>query len=147
MTISESAPPGDVSGRLPLRGSVLAGVGAAVGLTSIPFAGSAQTASVSRARPNSPAALLSDGNAPVQWNWAWCSKCQGFWYNRPASICPAGGTHGGHPSYDYGVTYDAEINDAWQGAGPTASNARDCSSLTTQPLLESVLRTAVQART
>lgn len=116
MTSDESATTGEVSRRLLLRGGLLAGAGAAavIGLTSISLAGSAQAAPASRARLNSSAALVPTADAPVQWNWAWCSKCQGFWYNRPASKCPAGGTHGGKPSYNYGVEYEASLGGNYQ---------------------------------
>lgn len=45
------------------------------------------------------------GDTRLQYNWAWCNKCQGFFYgpNVPVSACPAGGTHNnGGASYALG---------------------------------------------
>lgn len=83
------------SRRVFLRNGLLIGAGAAaVGITSLSRAGTAQA-----------------DVGPVQWGWAWCSKCQGLYYaaNRNAPmICPAGGTHGDAPSYQYAVYYNTE---------------------------------------
>jgi hypothetical protein len=45
--------------------------------------------------------------AQTQTAWQWCNKCQGLFYgpNQAASVCPAGGQHGGNASYDYSLLF------------------------------------------
>lgn len=113
MSPDELAPIGENSRRMFLRNGLLVGAGvAAVGITSISLSGSAQAASVSapRARAPVPRTRLTElaSSAPIQWAWAWCSKCQGLWWSKTDYACPAGGDHGGAKSYNYGVYYDGE---------------------------------------
>jgi hypothetical protein len=128
MTRDEIALAGENSRRMFLRNGLLVGAGAAaVGITSISLTGTAQAASVSalRARmlaPRAPVparrARLAEpaSSAPIQWAWAWCSKCQGLWYSKAGGdVCPAGGHHGGAKSYNYGVYYDGEGTDYQEG--------------------------------
>jgi hypothetical protein len=117
MTNDESGAIRETSRRMLLRNVLLVGSGAAaVGLTSTSLAGVAQAASAS-VSPAQPASLTApDTPAPVQWGWAWCSKCQGmFWAGgKSHGVCPAGGSHGNLLSSDYGLTYDAVVVSGWQ---------------------------------
>lgn len=110
-----------------MRSALLAGAGvAAVGVTSTSLADSAQAASVPLTRPRlrpglPPGPALRarrasrTSTAPIQWEWAWCSKCAGLWYSRIGGNCPKDHkAHGGAVSYNYGVFYDAEPTPGYQ---------------------------------
>src|SRR5580693_7897800 len=73
-----------------LRNGLLTGLGAVAASVALP-------------------ALTESAQAEgAQTNWAWCRKCQGFFYGpqQSASSCPAGGTHNGSGSYNYVIVYD-----------------------------------------
>jgi hypothetical protein len=120
MTGDESGAIRETSRRMLLRHVLLVSSGAAaVGLTSTSLVGIAQaaSASVSPAQPAQPASLTApDTPAPVQWGWAWCSKCQGmFWASGNShGVCPAGGSHGHLLSSDYGLRYNAVVISGYQ---------------------------------
>jgi hypothetical protein len=97
------------SRRLFLRNALLVGAGvSAIGMTSTSLAGSAQADSASLEAP--------DSSVPLQWSWAWCSKCQGLYYGPIGGDCPADQEpHGLAKSYDYGLYYDGSGTDWQQG--------------------------------
>lgn len=100
MTSEEFTGVHNTSRRMFLRGAALLG-------TSAVAAGATSMSLVSSARASSTDSAASPGaNVPIQWAWAWCSKCQVLYYTRGSSACPAGGEHGGQKSYNYGMYYN-----------------------------------------
>jgi hypothetical protein len=117
MTGDESGTIRETSRRMLLRNALLVGAGAAaVGVTSISQAGSAYAASAPVSRAQLAPLAAPGADVPIQWSWAWCSKCQGLYYigMGTGGFCPAGGHHGGAKSYNYGLYYAGEGSD-YQG--------------------------------
>ena len=88
MTGDESGPVGETSRRIFLRRGLLVGAGAAaVGIASTVQAGRAVAASAGTAL------AVPSGQ---QFEWSWCSNCQGLYYGPWDGNCPDGGSHYGY---------------------------------------------------
>jgi hypothetical protein len=107
--------------RTMLRNGLLVGVGtAAVVGASVPIARSA------RAAVTAPASIAPGGSAQEQFNWVFCSVCNGIFYcggnHKSRGWCPGGfdgqphaDTPSSYNSYDYGFFYDGDVGGGWQG--------------------------------